>query len=432
MKIVKFCLFLLFYIVISTSVFAKSLSKAEQYNGLRYYFYQDKGSKIGAINVLIRAGSIFDEKGKFGTAFILADMLKKGGTKKYNTDELLDMLDKTGINIYTSCSKDFIKINVKFIKSEEKHAFDILEQILFYPIFNEKEFNNIKEETIGLITSYQNNNDYIALHQGAVNLFKNAEYAHSSFGEINMVRSLKIEDIKRFYKKYFISSNMIITFAGNLDKNNITSFIRNNFKTSPTVRLNDIYPVYSNKKNNLFKEKNLKQSYIYFLFPSSGLKGKDFYSLKVLGFILGGNLTSILAEKIRKELGLAYSVYSFNYPLVNGGFFVIGMQTENSFREKAVSTTINILKKLKKYGVPNEKIKFAKNYFTGKIPISLQSLLSIANYYSEGIFLNKTLPPWENDLKNIEKINKSTIDNLIKRLFDFNKMIISVVGKNGK
>ncbi len=429
MKKIKFFLLIL---IIFLSLSALAFSKVQTHNGLRYYFYQDKGSRIGAINVLVRAGSIFDEQGKDGTAFILANLLKKGGTEKYSTDKLLNILDATGIELYSSCGKDFININLKFIKSEEKRAFEILEQVLFYPSFNKKEFDNIKREVIGLITSYQNNNDYLALHQGAIHLFKNRAYAHSSFGEINTVKNLTINDEKNFYKKYFIPSNMIITFAGNLDKNLINSFINKNFKKSSHKKIKEIFPVYFNKKANLFKEKNLKQSYIYFLFPSSGLKGKDFYSLKILGFILGGNLTSILAEKIRKELGLAYSVYSFNYPYVNGGFFVIGMQTENSTREMAIKTTLNILKSLKKHGISENKIKFAKNFFSGKIPISLQSLLSIANYYSQAIFLNKNLPPWDDDIKHIEKVNKREIDHLVKKLFDFNRMVISVVGKNGK
>ncbi len=431
MKTFKFFI-ITFVLIFSSSIFAQNINKLERYNGLRYFFYQDKGSRIGAINVHVRAGSIFDKKGKYGTAFILAGLLKKGGTQKYSTDALLNILDKTGIELYTSCGKDFININLKFIKSEEKNAFDILEQVLFHPSFNKKEFDNIKKETIGLITSYQNNNDYLALHQAAVALFKNSEYAHSSFGDINSVKNLTIKDEKEFYKKYFIPSNMIITFAGNFDKKNISSFIKNNFKKPVKRKIKEVYPIYSNKKANLFKNKNLKQSYIYFLFPSYGLKTKEFYSLKILGFILGGNLTSILAEKIRKELGLAYSVYSFNYPYVNGGFFVIGMQTENFTRDKAISTTIEILKNLKKHGISEKKIQFAKNYFSGKIPISLQSLLSIANYYSQGIFLNKSLPPWNDDLKYIEKVNKTQVDKLINKVFDFNKMIISVVGKNGK
>ncbi len=416
-------------VFLSFNIFAKT--EVKHYNGLRYIIYNSTdSSEIEVINVLIRAGSIFDEKGKYGEAFLVSRLLKQGGTKHFSTDSLLNKLDETGIELSTSCSKDFISVYLKFVKKERAEALNILEEILCFPSFDKREFLSVKRETVSMITAYQNNNDYIAIHQGAVTLFKNGEYAHSSFGDIKDMKKITLSDVKGFYKKFFVPENIIITFAGNFDKKEVNDFIHRNFslkKSSYSGK--EIYPKFNNVNKKIFKEKNLKQSYIYFLFPSCGLKSEDYYPVKLLSFILGGNLTSILAEKIRKEKGLAYSVFSTNYTMVNGGFFLIGMQTENSKAEEAVKTVINILKSLKINGLGQNRIKLAKNYVSGSMLISLQSLSSIAANVSRGIFTGKPIPPWTYDIKKISAVTDESLNGVIKKIFNFNRMIISIVGK---
>ena len=179
-------------IIISLSSKAFTNSYVNQYRGLRYAVYNSIDSDIGAINVLIRAGSIYDPEKKYGVAYILSKLLKRGGTERFSTNALLNKLDETGIELSTGCSKDFIFISFKFINKEKKDALNLLKEILLHPVFNKKEFLSIKKETSSVITSYRNNNDYLAIHQGAVNLIKNKAYSHSSFGEKKDIKNISI------------------------------------------------------------------------------------------------------------------------------------------------------------------------------------------------------------------------------------------------
>ncbi len=420
---------ILFIMLLPTFIFAGDGIK--EFKGLRYYYYKQPNTGIGVIHLTIKAGSIYDTEGKFGTSFILTNLLKKGGTIKYPTEKLLDYLDKNGIEVFANCDRDFIKIGVKFVSTKSSEAFKIFKQILFYPSFDSKEFENIRKETIEKIISYQNNNDYLSIHEGVVKLFKNSAYSHSPFGEIEDIKNITINDITEFYKKFFLNQNITITFAGDINQKDITNFIQENFKNTQKGDMpqKDTLPQFSNINDTIFKNKKLQQSYIYILFPSYGQKDKNFYDLKTLAFILGGNLTSILSEKIRKELGLAYSVFSINYDMFNTGFFVIGMQTENSKRVEAIETTKKILETLRKDGVNQNQVDLAKSYLIGKIPIQLQSLINIADSCSNGIWIGKSLPAWDYDISMYQMVTVESINKVINEIFDTNKMIISILGE---
>ncbi len=423
---------LIFLLILFTSLnlFSKSVKIEKLDNGLIYSVYS-LDTKISAINVLIHAGSIYDPKGKYGLANFVAAMLKKGGTLKYPPDKLFDCLDKYGIELFSGVGKDFITVGIKFINDYKKEALDIFKDILFHPSFNTKEFQAIKKEIIGKIKSLQNNNDYLAIHNGFVKILKNKDFSHTSIGTIRDLQAITINNLKKFYKKYFVPKNMIVSFCGEFNQNEVRSFIEKNFDfkgrdinfKSPLKKLE-----FSNKSEKVYFKKSLKQAYIYILFPSEGYLSKDYYAIKVLSFILGGNLTSILPIKIRKEKGLAYSIFSTNYSMLEGGVFVIGMQTENKNCNLAIQTILKVLEDIKKTGISLKKIENAKNFFEGSIYIGLQSTYSLASEISHGIFFKKSMPPWEFDVSMIKKVTKRQIDNIVKKIFNEKRMVISIVG----
>ena len=426
----KKLIFIFLALFFSINLFSKDIMIKKSSSGLIYSVYK-VNSRISAINVLIRAGSIYDPQGKYGLANFLASMLKKGGTLKYSSDKLFNSLDKYGIELFTSASKDFIKVGIKFINDYKTQALEIFTEILFHPAFNYNEFLAVKKEIIGQIKSLQNNNDYLAIHKGFLKLIKNSDFSHTTTGTIKDIKSITIKDLKNYYKKYFTPKNIIVSFCGDFNENEVKNIIEKNFSfngrdkkfKAPLKKLK-----FTDKSEKVFYKKPLKQSYIYILFPSQGYLGEDYYAIKVLSFILGGNLTSILPIKIRKEKGLAYSIFSTNYSTIEGGVFVIGLQTENKNREMAIKTILKVLDDLKGTGISNKMIENAKNFFEGSIYIGLQSTYALSSSISNGIFLGKSMPPWEYDLKMIKKVTKKQIDKLIREIFEKKRMVVSIVG----
>ncbi len=431
MKKKTILLIFIFLLNLGINGFAQKIFVKTLPNGLKISNYRFN-SRISAISVIIRAGSIYDFKNKYGLANFVSKMLKRGGTEKYSSDRILNLLDKYGIELFSSCSKDFITVGMKFINDYKSEALDIFSQILFHPAFNMKEFDSLKKEILGEIQSLKNNNDYLAVHQGFVKILKNPDFSHTSLGTEKDVRNITINDLKKFYKQYFVPKNMVVSFCGDFTNKEIENFVNKNFnfKGRNIDFKSENKPLeFSGISGEFFHNKNLKQSYIYILFPSEGYLSKDFYTIKVLSFILGGNLTSILPEKIRKEKGLAYSVFSTNYPMMEGGVFVIGMQTENKNRKDAINTIKRVLENLKQNGISSKLISTAKKYFEGSLYIGLQSTYALASNIASGILLNKSLPPWDYDLKMIKKVNSKEVNKVMKKIFNFNKMVISVVGK---
>ncbi|NIP49693.1 MAG: insulinase family protein, partial [Gammaproteobacteria bacterium] len=69
----------------------------------------------------------------------------------------------------------------------------------------------------------------------------------------------------------------------------------------------------------------------------------DRYGTYLLNIILGGNMSSRLFQKIREEMGMAYSVYSFHHNHSDSGAFIVYAGTS---AEEAPLTVRTILEEM--------------------------------------------------------------------------------------
>ncbi len=397
-------------------------------NGLRYRIYNAGTLPIISVDIKVKAGSYFDNK--FGEANVLASSMGSCSTRDLESEQLRNMIDAAGGRINVSASKEYIDISAKFPLSEANKMFYLLSEML-ESRFDKKNFNFVKKDAISSIESLENDNDYLSLHAAFVGLIKQPEYYHTSLGNISSIKDISVSDISAFFKKYFTTDNMVMSVSGGqLNKGNVKHMIRKYFSFLESGKSYNFESVLF--KNGIFVKdiiKPVKQSYIYLAFPSFSNMDKRHYAAKILSFIIGGNLDSVLAKDIRTKHGYAYSVFAFNYELEQGGVFVIGLQTQNKFTLDAVRRIFEDIKGIDRF-ITCKRVEDAKKYLIGRNEIALQNSSSIANSLSLAYILNIHELPWVHFRQNIDAVKQSSVADAAKHIFNGNVSIGIVSNKN--
>ena len=396
--------------------YAGNLYEGRLSNGLNYRIYKTNNLPIISVDIKIKAGSYFDKK--FGEANILANSLDSCATSKLTADEFRDMVDALGGRISSSASKQYIDITAKFPLSKADRMFCLLSQ-MFKSKFDKKNFDFVKREAADEIKSLQNDKDYLAIHSAFVNLLAQDAYSHTSLGTIKGIKSVTRKDVKAFFKRYFNTDNMVISVSGGKFKEqDIADMIKSHFSFLKRGKRASLAPVVF-KKGLFVKDiikKQAKQSYIYMAFPAFSSLDNRHYAAKILAFILGGNLDSVLAKDIRTKHGYAYSVFAFNYQMKKGGIFVIGLETQNVFTTYAVKRVFEDVKNIDSFITP-KRVEDAKRYLVGRNEIALQSSLSVAGALSSSYMLNIRELPWEHFKKEIKRVSREDVVRVARQIF---------------
>jgi predicted Zn-dependent peptidase len=92
--------------------------------------------------------------------------------------------------------------------------------------------------------------------------------------------------------------------------------------------------------------------------------------------LLGGGMSSRLFQRVREELGLAYSVYTFTSFHVDAGTHGVYVATAPETAREAADAVRAELAAVAEHGLPDDEIAAGKRQLKGQITLSLEGVSS--------------------------------------------------------
>ena len=268
-----------------------------------------------------------------------------------------------------------------------------------------------------------------AMWQG---LYGEHPYAHSSLGELETVKKLTINDLKKFYQTFYVASNAQVSIVGNVDLAQAKKIAE---------RITSTLPI-GNKPGKIATPASLVQaktqkidfdsSQTHYSLSQIGVERghQDYVPLYVGNHILGGSgFNSLLMEEVRSKRGLTYGVYSYFSAMKVAGPFIISLSTKNSSAKEADEVVKKILADFSN-DFSDEKLQAIKDNLIGGFPLRMNSNSKILGYISLIGFYNLPLTYLTDFPKKIEQVTKKDILKAWNKQIKPNKMLTIMLGKS--
>ena len=113
-------------------------------NGMRLYLLEDHSLPLLDVSVRINIGSYLEPKNQIGLSDIVGDLLKEGGTEKYNPDELDELIDSLSASIGNYGDVTFHHVDLNMLSSQKELAVELLDQIIRHPRFDKDRFKKMQ------------------------------------------------------------------------------------------------------------------------------------------------------------------------------------------------------------------------------------------------------------------------------------------------
>jgi len=341
-----------------------SIWSKELQNGIKVYGIEYKELPLTDFQIEIKGGMLLDEKDKIGTANLLARMLLQG-TRNKTPIELENAIEELGANINIYASSESIVIQANCLASKYESVLKLVEEILFEPRWDENEFTRIKNEVLESIRRLKSNpsitadNVFAKLIYGDDHIFSN-----SILGTEKTVKSISIEDLKKYYQNNFSSKLTTFLFVGNIPKEKVLNSVKNLESTlqAKEVTLPVInQPQMSEKAQVYFVDfPGAKQSEIRIGHIGPSLKDEDFFKCVVMNYKLGGAFNGVVNMILREEKGYTYGARTSFEGTSTTGYFV----ASSAVQSNATLESVQIFKdEITKYrnGISEEDLVFTKN-----------------------------------------------------------------------
>jgi zinc protease len=203
-----------------------SLSKATAQKGEAYemtvsgvkVIVQPSNNQIVEIQTIIKGGVQNYAAEKQGIESLAMTALTECGTKNDDKNAFKNKLDKVSAQVYASASKDYSTISMNCIQSDFAAVWPLYADAITMPVFDEKEFNRIKQDAINGLRSQESQPDYSISNMATQMAFAGKNNAKRPEGTVATVTKLTAAETKTYYNTVCNKARMLIVVVGEISK----------------------------------------------------------------------------------------------------------------------------------------------------------------------------------------------------------------------
>lgn len=211
----------------STRCYQKKLS-----NGVTLAVCPDKGLRLAALDVWVRAGSAFETADELGAAHFVEHVIFKGTTARPRGEMDLE-IESVGASLNASTSRDWAHFHTTVALEHLGKAADLLADALTDPLFDPGEVALERRVILSEMASRQNQPEQVLADEVARRLYGDHPYGQTIYGTTQSVQNMISETIHGFFNRNYLGSAMTVIVVGPVEPQATIALLEQRFTAIP-------------------------------------------------------------------------------------------------------------------------------------------------------------------------------------------------------
>jgi predicted Zn-dependent peptidase len=404
-------------------------------NGIPVVLMEKHELPLVQVELLIRAGSVFDPPAKLGRASLMADLMDEGAGKR-NSLELADAIDFLGVALGAFASNHTSGVTLHTPLSKLDSALALFADVALRPTFPPAELERKRKERLTLLLQWHDQPG--AINSVAFNsiLFGTEHpYGRPNLGTEKSIRSMRVEDLREFYSTYFHAGNATLVVVGDIVPAQMIAKLEQYFGSwkggeAASANLPQAGQV-KERRIYLVDKPGAAQSVIRIGRIGAARMTEDYHALIVLNTILGGSFTSRLNQNLREKHEYTYGAGSAFDFRPSPGAFSASASVQTDVTDKALAEFMKELTNIME-PVTDDELTRAKNYLALGYPGDFSSIAAIAGQLAELVIYQLPDDTFNSYTSKILAVTKDDVSRVAKKYLDPQKVDIVIVGDSKK
>lgn len=399
-------------------------------NGLTVLSESMPGVRSVALGAWIRAASLHESADKMGVSHMLEHMVFKG-TPTRSAKDLALALETLGGSLDAYTAREHTAYQAKVLDEHLPQAADVLADLVFRPVLRASDLALEKKVVLEEISTVDDTPDDLVFELHNTQLWGTHPYGFQILGTRETVGALGVSDLRALHSRAYHPDQIVFAAAGNVDHDALVETLEStgwaDIPRGGLPALKSPAPIVQTPSAVHF-ERDTAQTHIVIgsdAFPHSDPRR---YAMSMIGMLFGGGMSSRLFQRIREELGLAYSVYSFQSFHEDAGMHGVYVGTTPESARAAVDAINEEMERLSAEGLSEADIAAGKSQIKGQITLALESPTS-RMYRAAGTELyGEPYRTLDELLALIDSIDSDTVADLCKTFYNPGRQTLVSLG----
>ncbi len=399
-------------------------------NGLTVLSEHMPGVRSVALGAWVRAATINESPEIMGVSHMLEHMVFKG-TPTRSARDLALSLETLGGSLDAYTSREHTAYQARVLDEHLSIAAEVIADLVFNPLLRESDLELERKVILEEINTVDDTPDDLVFELHGAELWGSHPHGYPILGTRDTVSALTTADLRALHQRAYHPGNVVFAASGSVDHDNLVGILETtgwaaveprSDRPAPPPPAVALAPV------SRHFERDGAQTHI--VFGSATVPHEDTrrHALSLVGMLLGGGMSSRLFQRVREDLGLAYSVYAFQSFHRDSGNHGIYVGTAPDTAADAAEAIRDELARVSKEGIPDDELAAGKSQLKGQITLSLESVSS-RMYRAAGVELyHEEYRTLDELLALVDGITGETVMEVCREFFSPDKQTVVSLG----
>ncbi len=389
-------------------------------NGLRVLLMKRPELPIVSVSALIDAGQVRERREEAGLAAFTAGVLALGTTKR-NAVRLAEDVDALGMSLGAHADYDFAMAGVSGLSRDLDATIEVLSEVVLSPAFLAEEVERRRSDILTFLERRKDDPVDRVRNRFLARIYGDHPYGRPKEGTVETLAHLGPADLRGFYHRFYRPNDTTIALVGDVETAHTLALLSEKFGAwaradVPAPILPPIPEPHALAAERIHKD-GMTQATLRIGMAGIRRNSPDYVPAVLLNFILGGSgFGSRLMKRLREEQGLTYGVHSTFQSRRDRGYFFAGCQTALARMNDALAAMFEEIIRLRDGGVTEGEMDWARRYFSGSLPLGLETNDQLATRVLEREFFGLEDEFWLKDIERMRTTTREEVDDVARRL----------------
>ena len=385
-----------------------------------------------ALGVWVRRASVHERRDEMGVSHFLEHLVFKG-TERRSAREIALSLESLGGSLDAFTSREHTSFQARVLDEHLPQAADVLCDLIFRPALRESDLSLERNVVLEEIAMVEDTPDDLVFELHNEALWGSHPYGYAILGTRETIGAMPVEAVRALHGSAYRPQHMVVAAAGRVQHDELLQILsRTGWDSFPGGEPEG--PVVPEPVAEPPSRRHIgrdgHQTHIVLGSPSVRYSDPRRYAVSLTGLMLGGGMSSRLFQRVREELGLAYSVYAFQSFHHDSGLQGIYAGTSPETAGRALDEILKELTRMAAEGFPVEEIEAGKNQLKGQLTLSLESPASRMYRVASSALYGEAFTPLDETLARIDAITPTQVAEACHDLFNPDRQTVVTLGRS--
>ncbi|MDJ0386032.1 pitrilysin family protein [Streptomyces sp. G-G2] len=354
-------------------------------NGLRIVTETLPSVRSATFGIWAHVGSRDETPTLNGATHYLEHLLFKGTAKRSALD-ISSAIDAVGGEMNAFTAKEYTCYYARVLDTDLPLAIDTVCDMLTGSLIREEDVDAERGVILEEIAMTEDDPGDCVHDLFAHTMLGDTPLGRPVLGTVDTINALTADRIRRFYKKHYDPTHLVVAAAGNVDHAKVVRQVRTAFERAgfDGVGQEPVGPRTGARRIRVAGQVELvnrktEQAHVVLGMPGLARTDERRWALGVLNTALGGGMSSRLFQEVREKRGLAYSVYSYTSGFADTGLFGVYAGCRPSQVHDVLRICRDELDKVAADGLTDEEIRRAVGQLSGSTVLGLEDTGALMN-----------------------------------------------------